>query len=145
MSLISTQDMSLETALALLAEVRRQAQSKDVLLAMAVVDRGGNLVASQRMDGAQLGAASLALDKGMTAVAFQHRTSAWAASSTPGGNDWGLAGTLGGKAIVFPGGVPVFAGDELVGGLGVSGAASRVDEACANAALDAIGLAGDRP
>jgi len=93
-----------------------------------------------RMDGAQLGALPLAVDKAFTAVSFGHPTRAWAESSAPGGSDWGLGTSLGGRAVVFPGGVPLFADGELVGGLGVSGAASTVDEACAEAAARACGV-----
>lgn len=140
--LVHAADMSLQVAQDLLSEVQRQAGSRDVRLAAAVVDRGGNVVACMRMDRAQLGAAALALDKAVTAVSFGHPTSAWLTSSAPGGSDWGLAHTLDGRAIVFPGGVPVFAGSELVGGLGVSGTAAHVDEACAEAAVAAQGLSG---
>ena len=137
--LVVAPDMSMAVATALLAGVAARADGEGVRLAAAVVDRGGNLVASVRMDGAQLGAMSLALDKAVTAVSFGHPTRAWATSSAPGGSDWGLAHTLGGRAVVFPGGVPVFADGSLVGGLGVSGAASDVDEQCALDAVQAVG------
>lgn len=137
LDLVEAPDMSLQVAELLLAGVKAQATVRDVRLAAVVVDRGGNVVASMRMDHAQLGAGSLALDKAVTAASFGLPTAAWTTSSAPGGSDWGLAHTLGGRAIVFPGGVPVFAGTELVGGLGVSGAASEVDEACAAAAVRA--------
>ena len=114
--------------------------TRGVRLAAAVVDRGGNVVASMRMDRAQLGAGSLALDKAVTAVSFGLPTAAWTTSSAPGGSDWGLAHTLGGRAIVFPGGVPVFARTHLVGALGVSGTSSEVDEACAVHAVQAQDL-----
>lgn len=140
MSLVTAPDMSLDVAEALLAEVKRHAEAMGVRLAAAVVDRGGNLVASARMDRSQLGAGSLALDKAVTAASFRHPTRAWAKSSAPGGSDWGLAGTLSGRAIVFPGGLPVFADGELVGGIGVSGAAADVDESCAGLAVKAVGL-----
>jgi uncharacterized protein GlcG (DUF336 family) len=133
--LVVAADMSLSVAQALLDEVQSQATARGVRLAAAVVDRGGNTVACMRMDGAQLGAGSLALDKAVTAVSFGHPTRAWLSSSAPGGSDWGLAHTLGGRAIVFPGGLPVFAAGGLVGGVGVSGTASDVDEACAEAAV----------
>lgn len=139
--LVAADDMSLSVAESLLDEVKQQAESGGVRLAAAVVDRGGNLVAFMRMDHAQLGAVSLALDKAVTAVSFGHPTSAWLTTSEPGGSDWGLAHTLGGRAIVFPGGLPVFVGNELVGGLGVSGAAAHVDESCADAAVRKTGLA----
>lgn len=139
-SLVAAPDMSLQVADGLLAGVKREADARGVLLAAAVVDRGGNTVASMRMDHAQLGAASLALDKAITAVSFGYPTAAWRDSSAPGGSDWGLAHTLGGRAIVFPGGTPVFASAQIVGALGVSGAASEVDEACAQNAVGAVGL-----
>lgn len=138
--LVRTRDMSLAAARALLASVEKESRLRGVALAATVVDRGGNPVASMRMDGAQLGALSLATDKAITAASFGHPSGAWASSSVPGESDWGLAGTLGGRAIVFPGGVPVFADQDLVGALGVSGAAADVDEQCAETAVAANGL-----
>lgn len=129
-------DMSLVLAERLLAGVRTAAATHGVTLAAAVVDRGGNPVASARMDGAQLGAARLALDKAFTAVAFGQPTAAWSESTAPGGSDWGLGTSLGGRVVVFPGGLPVVVNGALVGGLGVSGSASEVDAACAEAALN---------
>jgi len=132
--------MSLAVANSLLDRVAGQAGTDGICLAAAVVDRGGNLVASMRMDNAQLGAMSLAFDKAVTAVSFGYPTRAWSTSSAPGGSDWGLAHTLGGRAVVFPGGVPVFADGALVGGLGVSGAASDIDEKCALGAILSAGF-----
>lgn len=140
-TLVVAPDMSLTVATSLLNEVAAHADSEGICLAAAVVDRGGNVVASMRMDNAQLGAMSLALDKAVTAVSFGYPTRAWSTSSAPGGSDWGLAHTLGGRAVVFPGGVPVFADGALVGGLGVSGASSDVDEKCAVGAVMSTGLA----
>lgn len=147
LDLLVTPDMSLEVAERLLAEVKAQAVARGLHLAAAVVDRGGNTVVSMRMDHAQLGAGSLALDKAVTAASFGYPTAAWTASSAPGGSDWGLAHTLGGRAIVFPGGVPVFARASLIGGLGVSGASSDVDEACAVDAVLAqdLDVVGEQP
>lgn len=141
--LVRTADMSLAIAERLLAGVKEQASARGLRLAAAVVDRGGHVVASMRMDHAQLGASSLAHDKAVTAVSFGMPTAAWTTSSAPGGSDWGLAHTLGGHAVVFPGGVPVYAEADLVGGLGVSGAASEVDAACAALAVQDEGFAVD--
>ncbi len=138
-------DMSLELAERLLGGVRAEAAASGVGLAAVVVDRGGNLVAAARMDGSQLGAFSLANDKAYTAVAFGHPTGAWAESSTPGGSDWGLAGTLGGRAIVFAGGLPVYADGALIGAVGASGAASTVDAHCVRTAIAAAGLQSEHP
>lgn len=137
---VTRSEVSLETAQRLLAEVRAEAERRGLRLGIAVVDAGGNLVAAARMDGAQLGALSLGIDKAFTAVSFGHPTSAWAQSSAPGGSDWGLGTTLGGRAIVFPGGVPLYLAGELIGALGASGAAASDDEACVIAAAAACGL-----
>lgn len=127
--------LTLDDALDLLARVRAAAHQEGLRLAYAIVDSGGNPVVTARDDGSQLGALSLAGDKAFTAVAFGMPTSAWTVSSRPGEGDWGLAGTLGGRAIVFPGGVPLFVGGRLVGAVGVSGTVSTDDERCALAGI----------
>lgn len=137
---VSRVDISAAAARRLVTEVHAECERRGIRLAAAVVDAGGNLVAAARMDDAQLGALGLATDKAFTAVSFGFPTSAWVTSSAPGGSDWGLGSTLGGRAVVFPGGIPLFHEGRLIGGLGVSGAASTVDEACALAAAEACGI-----
>lgn len=131
MKLMHNPDVSLESARAALDALVAECGRRDLQLAGAVVDRGGNIVAALRMDGAQLAALSLAIDKAFTAVSFGFPTSAWTSSSAPGGSDWGLGSTLGGRAVVFPGGIPLRVEGQLVGGFGVSGTASTIDEECA--------------
>ena len=133
-------EVGLDLALAVLAGVREEAERRGVAMGAAVVDLGGQVVAALRMDGAQLPALNLAIDKAYTAVSFGHPTEFWAASTRPDGSDWGLASTLGGRIVVFAGGLPIRADGALAGGLGVSGAASEVDRACAAAGLRAAGL-----
>lgn len=133
-------DMSSSLAQDLIENVHEECARRGLRLAAAVVDRGGNLVAASRMDGAQLAALPLATDKAFTAVSFGFATSAWVQSSAPGGSDWGLGSTLGGRAVVFPGGLPLYLDGELIGALGVSGTASSVDEECAAHAVKSCGL-----
>lgn len=140
MDYLVSPDMSLELAERLLDDLKVAASALGIALAGVVVDRAGNPVASCRMDGAQLGASSIASDKAYTAAAFGQPTAIWAKSSGPSGGDWGLAGTLGGRCIVFPGGVPVYSEHHLLGALGVSGAASAVDQECAEKAVLGSGL-----
>ncbi len=137
----SRADISLDLAQELLAGVTAEAHAQGRPMGAAVVDRGGNLVAALRMDGAQIIALSLAVDKAYTAVACGLPTDAWTGSTQPGGADWGFNTTLGGRMVVFAGGVPVVVDGEVVGGLGVSGAAATVDKRCAEAGLAAAGLA----
>lgn len=136
-------EVGLDLAQAILAGVCAEAAARGVRMGAAVVDLGGALVAAVRMDGAQLPAVALATDKAYTAVAFASPTEAWAASTQPGGADWGLSTTLGGRLVVFAGGLPIVVDGALAGGLGVSGAAAEVDRACAEAGLRAAGLAAE--
>ncbi len=134
-------DTTLDLAQQLLAGVRAEAQRRGAAMGAAVVDAGGNLVAALRMDGAQLVALPLAIDKAWTTVALNAPTETWAASTAPGGPDWGMATALGGRLVVFAGGLPVRVDGAAVGGIGVSGAAAAVDRACAAAGPAAAGLA----
>jgi uncharacterized protein GlcG (DUF336 family) len=137
----SFRQIGLEPALRLLEEVRAEAARQGLVVAVAVADRGGNMVASARMDGAALGAMTLAVDKAYTAVLWEVPTGEFMTSTQPGGADWGFNTTTGGRVVVYAGGLPIVAGGELLGGLGVSGGTGEQDEACARAALAALGLA----
>jgi uncharacterized protein GlcG (DUF336 family) len=132
--------IGIEPALRLLDEVRAEAARQGLLVAAAVADRGGNPVASARMDGAALGAMTLAVDKAYTAVLWEVPTGEFMSSTQPGGADWGFNTTTGGRVVVYAGGLPIVADGELLGGLGVSGGTGEQDEACARAALAAAGL-----
>lgn len=134
-------EIGIEAALRLIDEVRAEATRQGLAVAVAVADRGGNAVASARMDGAALGAMTLAVDKAYTAVLWQVPTGEFMGSTQPGGVDWGFNTTTGGRVVVYAGGLPITSGGELVGGLGVSGGTGEQDEACARAALAALGLA----
>ena len=137
---VSRPDITLALAEHLLAGVTAEARARGKAMGAAVVDRAGNHVAAVRMDGAQIVAVPLAVDKAYTAVACGMPTDAWTPTTQPGGADWGFNTTLGGRMVVFAGGVPVVVDGEVVGGLGVSGAAAAVDKACAQAGLSAAGL-----
>ena len=87
--LIERRRISLEVALALLSGVRDEARSRDLSLAVAVVDDGGHVVASARMDGAALGAMRLAEGKAYTSILWGAPTGDFMQSTQPGGDDWG--------------------------------------------------------
>ncbi len=137
--LLDRRSVSLDVALALLAAVRDEASARGVALAIAVVDDSGNVVASARMDGAALGAMPLAVGKAYTAVLWDTPTGAFAASTQPGGDDWGWNATDP-RIVVYAGGVPLHADGALVGGVGASGATATEDEACVLAAEQALGF-----
>jgi len=127
----------LELALALLSRVRDEAAARNLSLAVAVVDDGGHLVASQRMDGAALGAMTLAAGKAYTSVLWAAPTGDFMESTQPGGDDWGWNSTDP-RIVVYEGGLPLLVDGELVGGVGASGAAAADDAECVTAAMRSL-------
>jgi corrinoid adenosyltransferase len=137
--LISRRHLSLELALALLARVREEAQAHDLSLAAAVVDPGGQVLASQRMDGAALGAMQLAVGKAFTAVSWATPSGEFGRSTQPGGDDWGW-NTTDTRIVVYAGGIPLLVDGELVGAIGASGGTATEDEECVIAAATGLGF-----
>ncbi|WP_374477439.1 heme-binding protein [Zoogloea sp.] len=106
---------------------------------VAVVDRGGNLMAFLRMPGAFIHSIDIAIDKAYTSASFGFPTKAWmGAIGHDDGMKFGFSNQP--RLIVFGGGLPIGEG-EWIGGIGVSGASESEDEECARAGLAAIGLA----
>jgi uncharacterized protein GlcG (DUF336 family) len=138
--LIDGRDIGVDLALTVLGHMREEATRMGLGLAGCITDRGGHVVASARMDNAPLGALPIATDKAYTSALWGMRTGEAAEASLPGNGDWGFATTLGGRMIVFAGGVPIFHEGVQVGAFGISGGLSEEDEQCALAALKAAGL-----
>jgi uncharacterized protein GlcG (DUF336 family) len=138
--LIEQRHPSLAHALELLERVRAEAEARSLSLAMCVVDAGGHVIASQRMDGAALGAMRLAVGKAYTAVLWGAPTGGFMESTQPGGPDWGWNATDE-RIVVYAGGLPLHADGLLVGGVGASGGTAEQDEECVAAAAAATGFA----
>jgi glc operon protein GlcG len=108
---------------------------------IAVVDDGADLVLFRRMDGAFLGSVQIAQMKAETSAKFPMPSRALGEIAF--GKD-GEPGRAPGLAFVpglaaFPGGLPVKSGEGAhLGAIGVSGGTGDQDEACAQAALDAV-------
>lgn len=135
----STPGITAEAASAACAAAVAHATAKGWRINVAVVDRGGNLMAFLRMPGAFIHSINLAIDKAYTSASFGFPTKAWMGAV---GHDEGmkLGFSSQPRLIVFGGGLPIGAG-EWIGGIGVSGASEQEDEECARAGLAAIGLA----
>jgi uncharacterized protein GlcG (DUF336 family) len=137
--LVSRRHLPLDLALSLLARVREEAQARDLSLAAAVVDDAGHVLASQRMDGAALGAMRLALGKAFTAASWATPSGEFFRSTEPGGDDWGW-NTTDPRIVVYAGGLPLLVDGELVGGIGASGGTAAEDEECVAAAAAGLGF-----
>ncbi|HOI51903.1 MAG TPA: heme-binding protein [Azonexus sp.] len=137
----STPGITAEAAAAACSAAVAHAAARGWRINVAVVDRGGNLMAFLRQPGAFIHSIQIAIDKAYTSASFGFPTKAWmGAIGHDDGMKLGFANQP--RLIVFGGGLPVPGdGGEWLGGIGVSGASEAEDEECARAGLAAIGLA----
>jgi glc operon protein GlcG len=105
-------------------------QNKQVL-AMAVLDWGGNLIEFHAMDGAPMNAIETALLKAKSALRWRRPTSETNKIVRSGEN---LAPTFM-NDFPQPGALPVILNGQVIGAMGVSGADG---EKCAQAAIDGV-------
>ena len=119
----------------------RAAEEKGYQVAVTIVDAGGNFMWSGRMDGTKFVAPDIARAKAFTAAAFRQSTAVLEEKANPKPVFYtGVQVVHGGNIAIGQGALPVWMGDEVVGGIGVSGAAPQEDEEVAAAALEAEGF-----
>ncbi len=121
------------TVIAAAKEYARKANAPGGVI--AVVDDGGNLVALERLDGTFSAGANISIGKAKTAVMFKRPTRVFEEIIKNGRT----------SMVALPdftplqGGVPIIADGQIVGGVGVSGAASAVqDEELAIAGAESL-------
>lgn len=116
-----------------MACVDRQRKENGSPVYVAIYDEGANLIFFLKMDGAALVDATAML-KAEASARFRvpsNEISNWVKDNPGVGHVPGLLGIQGGLPIFSKSGAPL-------GGIGVSGAASAVDESCAQTGLDAV-------
>jgi glc operon protein GlcG len=118
--------ISLERAAAAIAAAIAEAKKHDWKLNVAVVDSGGNLVAFQRMDGAQLASIQVSEHKARTAATFRRETKAFENAVQQSNSNYVM--TIDG-VIASRGGIPLVEGGKLIGAIGCSGGTGSQDEA----------------
>lgn len=131
-------DISHEYANQLIARGYDAARDAAMRAVFAVLDKGANLVAFSRMDGAWLASNELAIAKARTSVMFQAPTEGLAAPLQLGEPALHFDHIHSGGLLLVGGGVPLF--DEsgvVIGGLGVSGGSPEQDAALARSIIGA--------
>ncbi len=98
--------------------------------AIAVVDDGGHVVYVERLDGTFAAAAPLSIEKARSAAVFQRPTADFENAIRNGR----VALVANPELLPLQGGIPLVVGGQMVGAIGVSGAASaQQDEELAKA------------
>jgi uncharacterized protein GlcG (DUF336 family) len=130
--------LTLDQAQKVVEGARAKAEEIGVSMDIAVVDAGNNLTAFARMDGAWLGSIDIAQNKAYTARAFDMPTKALVPLVQPGQPLYGIEASNDGNLIVFAGGIPLEAGGEIIGAIGVSGGSVEQDHEVAEAGVAAL-------
>jgi uncharacterized protein GlcG (DUF336 family) len=116
--------IALDHAQAAINAAVAEAKKRGWKLNVAVVDSGGNLVAFQRMDGAQIASIAISEHKARAAATFRRETKAFEAGIQAGNNYLiTLDGVIGSR-----GGIPLLEGGKLIGAIGCSGGTGSQDE-----------------
>ena len=117
--------ISLERAQAAIAAAVAEAKKHDWKLNVAVVDSGGNLVAFQRMDGAQLASIQISEHKARAAATYRRETKVFENGIQL--SNFNYIMTLDG-VIASRGGFPLVEAGKLIGAIGCSGGTGSQDE-----------------
>jgi glc operon protein GlcG len=118
----------------MVAAAEAEAQKRNVSVTICVVDEFGNLLFLQKGDTAGVNTIQFAQRKAKHAALYRS-PSRNAADQVKGGNTAMLAFP---EAFPNQGGLPIRVDGQVLGGISASGAASEVDEAIAQAGIDAL-------
>jgi uncharacterized protein GlcG (DUF336 family) len=112
-----------------------QCQSMGFKVAVAVVDRGGQTIIMLRDDGAGLHTPEGAERKAFTARTFGQPSAAFVQRLKDRPDTAGSVHYT--RVLALPGGVPIKAGNEVIGAVGVSGSPGK-DDVCSQAGIDKV-------
>lgn len=118
----------------MVAAAEAEAEKRHVQVAICIVDESGNLLFFEKEDGASLNTIQFAQRKARHAALY--------GSPSKNGADAVKNGNV--AALAYPeffpnqGGLPIKVDGKTIGGISASGATSDVDEAVAQAGLDAL-------
>src|SRR6266571_4070145 len=133
--LIQRKDLSYSMAKTIAETAVEDCKARGYAVAAVVVDRGGDTMVALRADNAGPHTMENARRKAYTARTFRMTTEEFVKrmATEPVRREQ----TTLPNVIAIPGGVPIKAGDDVIGGIGVSGSPG-VDEPCVMAGLDKV-------
>lgn len=133
MLLQKVSDLSIAGARVVLRAAVNHAEQMGVPQCVAVVDRGGNLLAFERMDGAKLLSQYSAIQKAITAASHRVVT-----GTLPTDLALGIALATDNRYATIAGGLPIEINGEVVGAIGVGSGTDEEDIEVAEVAIAAL-------
>ncbi len=134
--LLTHRDLSYPIAKTIAETAIQSCGANGYAVSVVVVDRAGDLIVAMRADNASPHTMENARRKAYTARSFRMSTTAYAKRFADNDPVVRQQVTLP-NVIAIPGGLPVKVGDDVIGGVGVSGSPG-VDEPCVQAGLDKV-------
>ena len=116
------------------------ARQNDLLMAVAILDAGGNTVRISRMDGCNFLSPDIARGKAFGAVAWKLPSAELGKRFTTPAAASGMVGISGERIVPHQGALPIWSEGRCIGAIGVSGARSDQDEDAARAGIQAAGF-----
>jgi len=135
---LSNSSISLQEARAIIDGAIAFARGQNMRMAVVVLDDGGNVVSTDRMDGTSFNSVNQAIGKAFTSVIYR-RPSAEIAEllKTQPERFYGIMNLWPGKIYIVSGGLPLAVDGKLIGAVGISGLPPGVDEKASKAGLAA--------
>ena len=134
---VTEKALSLDLARAIAQGALEKCRADGYHVSVTVLDRDGLVKAALRDDGSGPHTIVTSRRKAFTSVTFRQHSADWAKRVLTDPAVAGLKDTEG--TIALGGGVPIEAGDQVIGAIGVSGApGGEKDEACANAGIQKV-------
>ncbi|MBM3766142.1 MAG: heme-binding protein [Acidobacteria bacterium] len=131
--LSSKKALNLEAAKKIAAAAEAEARKNNWNVVICIVDDGANLIYLQKMDGTQIGSVDIAQMKARTAIKMK-RPSKVLEDAVAGGRNAVLKLP---DVLPVEGGLPLMAGTDFIGAIGVSGVTSQQDGQIAAAGVAA--------
>jgi uncharacterized protein GlcG (DUF336 family) len=133
--LIERKDLSYAVAKTIAENALDDCKARGYPVSVVVVDRGGNTVVGLRADNASVHTMENARRKAYTAMTFKMTTADFIKEmpTRPARREQ----TTLPNVIAIDGGVPIKVGNDVVGGVGLSGSPG-VDEQCVNAGMEKV-------
>jgi glc operon protein GlcG len=132
--LVEKKALSLAAAKKVAAAAEAEAMRNNFTMSIAVIDDGGFVVYQETIDETQRGSVGTALAKARSALFYRRPTKAFQ-DALAGGRTALLALP---DAIPIEGGIPLSAGGQVIGAIGVSGGTSAQDAQVAQAGASAL-------
>jgi uncharacterized protein GlcG (DUF336 family) len=128
--------ITLDQAKKVMAGAEAEAKKNNWPVVITILDSGGNLVMTHRLDGAQFGSVEVAREKAYSAVAFRRPTKVFEDALAQGGANLRLLRLSGANPL--DGGWPIVIDGKIAGGIGVSGVTGARDAQIGRAGIDAL-------